>query len=83
MGSQKVINQMFNRQGGNADLAQINHYAVKTRSLCELKLARGRPSKKNLNSFDVAYFDTKNCNDAKDDSIAKYAAQVGLWCPSI
>lgn len=61
------------------DLAQINHYATRTRDSFDLRRSRGRgaapPGSLNTRHSD-AYFRRMSCGKIPDLSIARYATQV-------
>lgn len=61
------------------DLAQINHYAVRTPALFAKKAARGRIGQANAtgkNRYGEAYFTGLNKNDAEDRSILRWEAET-------
>lgn len=77
---QKEIARNLDMAGGNCEIAQINHYSVKTREICALKQARGDAVRDNRDYFSDNYFENWNRNQVKDTSIAKYDKQVSALC---
>lgn len=62
------------------DLAQINHYAVRTKTLFEFKQKRGRIGAPNLaqnNRYSQKYFNDLNCNEDCDTTILKWTKKTG------
>ncbi|MDR6308751.1 glycosyltransferase family 2 protein [Pacificitalea manganoxidans] len=63
------------------DLAQVNHYAVKSREEFLLKRLRGTANSKNKDRIDTDYWDKFNINTHYDNSIRSDGAQalIDAW----
>jgi hypothetical protein len=73
--SYESIIEPIRRQGAQSKTAQINHYSVRTRELCQLKRHKGDVNKNQATYGTDAYFDRLNLNHEEDRSVLCYATQ--------
>lgn len=69
-----LLNSVRSVTGSNT-FAQINHYAVRTREICELKYRKGDPNKNQGKQGNQEYFDRLNLNVETDLSAADYKSE--------
>ncbi len=59
-------------------LAQVNHYALRSRQSFMVKRARGRVNH-SADAMEIDYWDRFDLNDARCDAIGRYEDQVAAW----
>lgn len=73
---QKEIARKLDLAGGNVELAEVYHYAVKTRQICALKKTRGDAAVADRVPGTDHYFNRLNRNEVVREEISKYRARV-------
>jgi hypothetical protein len=74
-GSYESVIEPIRQHGIESKIAQINHYSVRTRELCQLKRHKGDVNKNQETYGTDAYFDRLNLNHEEDRSALRYARQ--------